>query len=129
MEIKDKTNKKTNTKLTKVNVNWFEPRTKVHAFRVHIETKDLLNHMTNSQLEDLNEILEKTIWGIVPQLQQHQVAVNINYQHIEQTQQSNQNTQALITDLHAFFQKHPLPIYVEILKELDREVLRKYSQL
>ena len=117
------------SKLTKVNVDWTQPKTKLHAFRVHVETKDLTNHMTSSQLEDLNDLLERTIWGIVPQLQQHQVAVNINYQHIEQTQQSNQNTQALITDLHAFFQKHPLPIYVEILKELDREVLRKYSQL
>lgn len=127
MEIKDKTNKKTNTKLTKVNVNWFEPRTKVHAFRVHVETKDLTNHMTSSQLEDLNDLLERTIWGIVPQLQQHQVAVNINYQHIEQHQQATHTTAALLTDLYAFFNSHPLPVYSEILKELKREVLKNYE--
>jgi hypothetical protein len=114
-------------KLTKVNVDWTQPKTKLHAFRVHVETKDLTNHMTSSQLEDLNDLLERTIWGIVPQLQQHQVAVNINYQHIEQHQQATHTTEALITDLYAFFNSHPLPVYSEILKELKKEVLKRYE--
>ena len=107
---------------------WKNPtREAFHQFRIHTETKKLLVDVSRSELEDINQLLEQTIWGIVPQLQQHQVAVNINYQHIEQHQQATHTTEALITDLYTFFNSHPLPVYSEILKELKKEVLKRYE--
>ncbi len=107
---------------------WKNPTREVfHSFRIHTETKKLLLEVSRSELEDINQLLEQTIWGIVPQLQQHQVAVNINYQHIEQHQQATHTTEALITDLYTFFNSHPLPVYSEILKELKKEVLKRYE--
>lgn len=118
------------TKVYSVPKKWKDPtRDAFHQFRIHTETKKLLLDVSRSELEDINQMLEQALWGIVPQLQQHQVAVNINYQHIEQHQQAVQSdVKALLQDLYAFFQRNPLPVYSEILKELEKEVLKKYGK-
>ncbi len=123
-------NESKNRELINTNIipKWKNPtREKIHSFRVHTETKLKLIELSHSELEDINNLLEQTIWGIVSNLKQHQVAVNINYQHIDQQQTQQVDITKLKEDIYAFFRQHTLPVYSEVLKELEKDVLKKYG--
>ncbi len=104
-------------------------RSIVHSFKVHPETKKLLIDVTPTQLQALNEVLEQTLWGLVPKIQQQQIAVNVNYQTIQQQAVAADRTKDLILAIRQALNTLPaFEVYGAVRTKLEK-VLAKYEAL